>query len=246
MLITLGITHAQSVKEVILSDSGEKTEEEVRESLQCLSHSKWNLFFEHSMPDLGIQYLRDQLAKGVTQNKRYYIQVDNTHNVMYFKEGNNFFLHLNEIKDDGSEHLLMRAFLQDDFNNCIRLLPESCKWKGERVVKYIEVCEQGLVQSGDFTHDFFKVVLDQEEGTFSPLEIARAIRDCYQPKVYSIAYKCYVDGLYFNPQDAVKYLKDVQKKMEDYGFETSLDLENMEINYSKVAVEVNGMEVRLE
>lgn len=246
MFMLLGLISSQTVKQIVLSDSGEKTQDEISANLRCLSHSKWNLFFENNLPNLGIQYIRDQLSMGASENKKYYIRVNDTHNLVYFKEGHNYFINLIYSLNDGTETLLMRAFLQENFNNCIQLLPESCKWKGERIIKYIEVCEKGLVKSGEFTHDFFDLILDEDQGVFSPLEIAKAIRDCYQPNVYSIAYKCYVDGLYFDPQGAVKYLKEVQSKIEDHGFETYLDLDTMEIKYSKISVNAKNDPFYLE
>lgn len=245
-LFLISVALSQTMKEVVVSDTGEKTAEEVQAELQCVKHSKWNDFFVTNFPDLGLEYIRAQLSKGATANKKYYIQINEGHNVMYFKEGKNYFVHLNEVTDDGSDHLLMRAFLQEDFNNCIQLLPDSCKWKGHREVKYIQVCEKGIVLADGFTSDFFKVIIDEEEGEFNPLDIAKAIRDCYQPNVYSVAYKCYVDNLYFNPQDAIDYLKGVQETLENHSFNTRLDLENMQIKYVKTHIKVNGVNVELE
>lgn len=246
VFLMIGLSLSQTSKEVVLSDSGEKTAEEVQAELQCVKHSKWNDFFETNFPDLGLEYIRAQLSKGASNNKKYYIQINETHNVMYFKEGKNFFVYLNQIGDDGSDVLLMRSFLQDDFLNCIQLLPDSCKWKGDREVKYIEVCERGIVLAKGFTQDFFKVAIDDEEGQFDPLDIAKAIRNCYQPNVYSVAYECYVDNLYFDPQQAVAYMKEVQAKLETYDFNTRLDLDNMSIKYVKTHVTVNGVQVALE
>lgn len=245
-LLVIGLAMTQTIKEVVLSDDGEKTVEEVQANLECLKKTDWNDFFETNMPGLGVQYIRSQMSKGATPNKKYYIQVNESHNVMYFKEGTHYFMHLNEIQDDGSDHMLLRAFVQDDFQNCIQVLPDSCKWKGERVVKYIEVCEKGLVLAEGFTQDFFRVVLDDDEGVFSPIDIAKAIRDCYQPNIYSIAYKCYTDKLYFDPQYAVSYLKDVEANLQQHGFETKLDLETMEIKYAKTHITVNGVEVAVD
>ena len=245
-LFLLSATFAQTLKEVVLSDSGEKTAEQVQAELQCVSQSKWNDFFVTNFPDLGLEYIRAQVSKGASPNKKYYIQINESHNVMYFKEGKNFFLHLNEIADDGSDHLLMRSFLQEDFKNCIQLLPDSCKWKGQREVKYIQVCDKGIVLADGFTQDFFKVMIDEEEGEFNPVDIARAIRDCYQPNVYSVGYKCYVDGLYFDPQEAVAYMRDIQGKLEGYDFNTRLDLDNLTIKYVKTHVMVNGEAVVLD
>lgn len=246
VFLMIGLSLSQTSKEVVLSDSGEKTAEQVQAELQCVKHSKWNDFFETNFPDLGLEYIRAQLSKGASNNKKYYIQINETHNVMYFKEGKNFFVYLNQIGDDGSDVLLMRSFLQDDFLNCIQLLPDSCKWKGDREVKYIEVCERGIVLAKGFTQDFFKVAIDDEEGQFDPLDIAKAIRNCYQPNVYSVAYKCYVDNLYFDPQQAIAYMKEVQAKLETYDFNTRLDLDNMSIKYVKTHVTVNGVQVALE
>lgn len=245
-LLMIGMVLGQTTKEVVLSDSGEKTAEEVQEELQCVKHSKWNDFFETHFTDLGLEYIRAQLSKGASNNKKYYIKINQTHNVMYFKEGKNFFVYLNQIAEDGSEVLLMRSFLQDDFLNCIQLLPESCKWKGDREVKYIEVCEKGIVLAKGFTQDFFKVAIDESEGQFDPIDIAKAIRNCYQPNVYSVGYKCYIDGLYFDPAQAVAYLNEVRAKLEEYNFNTQLDLENLTIKYVKTAVTVNGVRVELE
>ena len=115
VFLIIGLALSQTSKEVLLSDSGEKTAEQVQAELQCVKHSKWNDFFTTNFPDLGIEYIRAQLSKGASNNKKYYIQINETHNVMYFKEGNNYFVHLNQISEDGSEVLLMRSFLQDDF-----------------------------------------------------------------------------------------------------------------------------------
>jgi hypothetical protein len=245
-ILMFGLATAQTTKEIVVSDSGEKTEEQVIQELQCLTHSKWNDFIQTNMPDLGVQYIRDQLYKGATQNKKYYIQVNETHNVMYFKEGSNYFLHLNEVSDDGSDHMLMRAFIDDKFGDCIRVLPESCKWKGERVVKYIEVCERGMVQAENFGLDIFNVIIDEQEGVFRPEDIIKAIRDCYQPNVYSVAYKCYRDKLYFDPQYAVNYLKEMQAKLEAHGFATKLNLEDFTIDFQKTTVTINGKEVAVD
>ncbi|MEL6702633.1 MAG: hypothetical protein AAFO58_13285, partial [Pseudomonadota bacterium] len=136
-----------------------------------------------------------------------------------------------------------RAFLEDDFRSCIKLLPESCQWKGERQVKYIEVCEKGLVQADKFTHDFFNVIMDEEDGDFFPMELVEAIRLCYQPKCYSIAFKCFRDGLFFDPQRARKYLEGVEAEMKARGFETYLDMASMSIKYQKTKIVVDGVEV---
>ena len=245
-LMMFGLAMTQTMNEIVVHDSGEKTEQDVINGLECLSHSKWNDFFQTNMPDLGVQYIRDQVSKGATANKKYYIQVNDTHNVMYFKEGLNFFIHLNQIADDGSDKMLMRAFLPDSFKDCIRVLPESCKWKGERVVKYIEVCEKGMVQAENFGIDIFKVMIDEKEGVFRPEDIIRAIRDCYQPNVYSIAYKCYRDKLYFDPEFAANYLKEVQTKLESYGFATKINLEDFTIDFQKTQIEINGEKVNVD
>lgn len=242
-LLLVGLTVSQTMKEVELSDTGEKTAEEVQASLECVKDSKWNDFFNTNLPDLGLAFIRDQLSKGASANKKYYVQVNETHNVMYFKEGNNYFIHLNEIGDDGSDVLLMRSFLQDNFQNCIQLLPDSCKWNGQREVKYIEVCEKGIELSEGFTQDFFKIALDETQGQLNPVDVVKALRDCYQPNVYSVAYKCYADGLYFDPSQAADYLRGVEKDLAAKGFETKLNLETMTIEYTRTYIEVNGEKV---
>lgn len=237
---------SQTSSEMTISDSGQKTAEEVIANLECLRLSKWNSFFETHFPSLGVEFLRSQLSKGATSNKKYYIKVDALHNIMYFKEGSNFFIHLNQISEDGSDTLLMRAFLGDDFAHCIQILPESCKWKGQREVKYIEVCERGLVFAKDFTQDFFKLDLDESEGEMDPMLIAKTFRECYQPNCYSIAFKCYTDGLYFDPRKAKEYLEGIKKKMDENGFETRIDFETMSIKYSKTKISVNDKPIDAE
>jgi hypothetical protein len=242
-LFLINVFHAQTSSEVILSDTGQKTVEEVENELQCVFQTKWGEFFATNFPDLSIQYVRDQLSKGASPNKKYYISVNSTHNIMYFKEGQNYFLHLNQISENGDEVLLMRAFVKDDFADCIKILPDSCKWKGQREVKYIQVCEKGLVLAEGFTEDFFKVMIDEEEGDFDPIQIAQAIRECYQPKCYSIGYECYTKGLYFNPKKAKTYLDGVRDKMQEHGYDVYVDYDTMNIKYTKTLVTVNGEEV---
>jgi hypothetical protein len=242
-LIIFQMTYSQTFTEMVISDTGTKSAEDVISELPCLTNSKWNEFFQTHFPGIGVQFIRDQMSNGATLNKKYYIKVDETHNVMYFKLGSNYFMHLNKINEDGSEHLLMRGFVADHFGNCIQILPESCKWKGQREVKYIEICEKGLVQAEGFAQDFVKVILDEEDGEFTPLEIAKAVRDCYKPKCYSIAYKCFQDGLYFDPVKARKYLEGVRDDMVSRGFKAFLDLETMSIKYQKLNIEVNGVAV---
>ena len=245
-LLLIGLTVAQDTREIVLSDDGEKTAEEVQASLECVKESKWNDFFNVNLPDLGFQFVRDQLTHRTSQNKKYYIQINETHNVMYFKEGNNYFMNLNEIGDNGKEVPLFRAFLQGDLQNCIQLLPDSCSWKGQRTVKYIEVCEHGIELAEGFTQDFFKIAIDETEGEMNPLDVAKALRDCYQPNVYSVAYKCYVNNLYFDPIKAVEYLKSVQSQLEGHGFTTQLNLDNLTIGYTRTHIELNGQVVPAE
>lgn len=242
MQLTLTVV-SQEKSEHVLSDTGEKTADQVLLELECLGQSHWNDLFEVHLPGKGVPFVRDHLALGATQNKKYYISVDPYHNVMYFKLGKTFFVHLNRIQENGVEHLQFRAFLEDDFRWCIKLLPESCRWKGERQVNYIEVCEKGLVRAGEFTHDFFNVVMDEEDGDFFPLELVEAIRLCYQPNCYSVGFKCFLDGLFFDPQWARKYLEGVEAEMRARDFKTYLDMASMSIKYQKTQIIVDGVEV---
>ena len=229
-LMFIAAAMSQTVNEVVVEDSGKKTEAQVIAGLECLSESKWNDFLSTNMPDLGVEFIRAQVKNGASPNKKYYIQVNESHNVMYFKEGLNYFIHLNKLNDDGSDKLLMRSFLPDNYQDCIRVLPMSCKWKGQRVVKYIEVCEKGMVQADNFGVDVFNVMIDDDQGIFRPKDIICAIRDCYQPNVYSIAYKCFQDKLYFDPKFAAEYLRTVQAQLEQQGFATKVNLEDFTID----------------
>ena len=249
VLLLIGAAVAQEdrpavkTSEVVLSDDGEKNAEQVQASLECVKDSKWNDFFTTNLPDLGFQFVRDHLSKPISQNKKYYIQINERHNVMYFKEGNNYFVNLNEIGDDGSDVLIMRSFLQGDFQNCVQLLPESCSWKGQRTVKYVEVCEHGFELAQGFKQDFFNIVIDDTEGEMNPIDVADALRDCYQPNVYSVAYQCYKNNLYFDPTKAVEYLKSVQAKLELYGFKTTLNMKTMTIEYERTALRLNNVTI---
>lgn len=245
-LMFIAAAMSQTMNEVVVEDTGKKNEAQVIAGLECLSESKWNDLISTSMPDLGVEFIRAQVKNGASPNKKYYIQVNESHNVMYFKEGHNYFIHLNKLNDDGSDKLLMRSFLPDNYQDCIRVLPMSCKWHGQRVVKYIEVCEKGMVQADNFGVDVFNVMIDDDQGVFRPEDIIAAIRDCYQPNVYSIAYKCFQDKLYFDPKFAAEYLRTVQAQLEQHGFATKVNLEDFTIDFQKTRVSINGEEVAVD
>ena len=239
IFLLICLTSCQTMREELLSDTGEKTASEVASDLQCLNTSKWQAFFQTNFPDLGIEFIRAQLQKGASPNKKYYIHVNDEHNVMYFKEGNNYFIHLNKLDPQGEDQLLMRAFQQDDFKNCIQLLPDSCVWKGQREVKYIEVCEEGGKLNQALYYDLFNLIIDEEEGVFDPGMITQAIRECYQPNVYSIGYLCYMNGMYFKPEFGVTYLNQIKDRLVSYGYEAWVDLDKMTVEFKRTIVQVN-------
>jgi hypothetical protein len=245
IIITIHAAQQQSFTEQILSDSGQKSAEEVTHSLSCVKDSKWNTFFLTNFSELGIQGVRDKLYKCGTPNKKYYLPINDSHNIMYFKIGNDIFVNLNKIQEDGTEHVIMRGFMGDNFENCIKLLPESCKWKGQREVKFIHVCEEGLIQAKGFTYGVLNIFLDEQVGQFSPFKIVRAVRDCYKPKTHSISYKCFEDGLNFDLVQAKKYLENVRDDMIKRGFKASLDMDTLSIKFQKLSLEYDEFHVEV-
>ena len=219
----------------------EKTEAEViKTELQCIRNSNYSDVLEE-LPG-GSQYLRDQLAMGAVENKRYYISVNDNYNIMYFRHGDCFFVHVNYINLEGEDEVKLKAFVTTDFGDCIRVLPEGCVWQGEREVKYVEICESGLDLSEGIKMDIFKVNVLEDSGVISPIDVWTAVRQCYQPNVYSVAFECFKKGLWFDPNQARRYMKRVSKLLQHHDYTTKLDMENYAIEYSKlkVVVKLNG------
>lgn len=226
---------AKMVRKDLSAEKEKTTEEVIQTELQCIRHSRFGDLLQNQLPN-GVQYLRDQLAMGTVENKKYYINVSDTHNVMYFRHGDCIFIHVNRITAQGEDKLKLRAFINTDFDDCIRVLPESCVWQGEREVKYVEICESGLDLSEGIKMDVFKVNILEQEGYINPIDVWEAVRECYQPNVYSVAFECFKKGLWFDPNQARTYMKKVNQLLQKYNYDTTLDMENYQINYSKLKV----------
>ena len=226
---------AKMVRKDLSVEKEKTTEEVIQTELQCIRHSRFGDMLQDQLPN-GVQYLRDQLAMGTVENKKYYINVSDTHNIMYFRHGDCIFIHVNRITNQGEDRLKLRAFISTDFDDCIRVLPESCVWQGEREVKYVEICESGLDLSEGIKMDVFKVNILEENGLIKPIDVWEAVRECYQPNVYSVAFECFKKGLWFDPNQARNYMKRVNRLLQKYKYDTVLNMEKYEIEYSKLKV----------
>jgi hypothetical protein len=238
-------TEKLEMVEQILSEEQEKTEAEIISELKCINESSYLPLFNAQWPS-GTQYLRDQLATGATNNRKFYVQLDANHKVAYFREGENYFVNvILQAQDDGEEEVVERMFVPTTLKDCIRILPASCKWKGQREVKYVEICESGLDLANGIKRDLFKVAIDSDSGTITPQDIVIAIRDCYQPNVYSIPYECFQKGLFFDHQKALDYLNMALGYFKAKGYDARILNEQMAIQYSKTAFDVtfNGENV---
>lgn len=214
------------------------TEAEVMKELTCLRNDD---VYGPMIAALGEDYLLTLIYGNVKQSKKYYVHLNDSHRLMYFKEGENTFIHIYLVKDDQSEELMRRAFLGDKSIGCIRVLPESCVWKGQREVTYEKVCESGLDIAHTMRDDMFKVSLTEEhEGQISTPEVINAINDCYRPKCYSVAYECFQKGLHFDFNDAKEFLEKKKLELQKQYYNVTIDYMTMSLKYSKLRYEVSG------
>ena len=216
----------------------EKTPQEVIQELKCMKDSAFKPIFE-ALEDKGLQYLKELFAKGVPENKRYFSAVGSDHNVMYFKIGHTIFIHFNRVNEDGTLELLQKGFYGDRSLGCIKVLPESCVWKGNRQVKYVELCESGLDVSHELRNDLFRVSISETEGVVDPQVIVQAIKKCYKPNCYSIAYECFQKGLSFDVKKAVLFMKTKVAQLKEQGYNAYIDYFHMAVKYTKVENRIN-------
>ena len=234
-MMLLSATLAQlTMEEIELSDTGVKTEEEVINELECLGSKGTGNFaaLMNASWDQGIVYLRAQLGMGATENKKYYVQLGADHNVSYFREADNFFLSINRVNEEGDDVPELKAFIPTDMDGCIRILPASCKWQGQREVKYVEVCESGVDTAEKLKQDLFRVAATDVDQTLTSVQTLIALRQCYEPKVYSIGYECMKKDLFFDHDSAIANMKVEVARLQSLGYKAELDPINMEINYS--------------
>lgn len=244
-------------KRIIWSDTEEKlTPEEIvrrgqRKGLKC--------FKDHALGDLvrdnlenGFDYLQAQLVKGVVPNKRYYLFMKNPRlKLFYFKQGENYFINLEREGEDGETELLARAFREVEIEalpgmpeeaTCIRILPENCLWKGQRSVKYEEICRSGMDVGHTLRDDLLRVNFKEhfagDRSQVDPLIIA-ALQDCYKPRCYSISYDCFRKGFAFDPQSAVKFLNEQAANFAKKGYFAQVNENNFSITYTRRRVEIN-------
>ena len=221
------------VEESIIVEEAKKTEAQIKQELKCLSDSVYKTLWTTNKMSILIQ-----LEKGVMLNKKYYMKVDETHNIMYFKQGETFFMHLNRIVDKVTT-VLEKAFYEPGAT-CARVLNSNCKWRGEREVQYTELCTSGMDVAHQIREDIFKVTIAQEDSSdLNTLKIADAIRSCYKPKCYSISYECFDKGLAMDYGHALKVLQAQTKILEENNYSATLDPYTMTIKYSKLNPELN-------
>ena len=242
MLISASLAQIK-MEEVELSDTGVKTEAEVINELQCLGSIDNYASLMNAEWDQGIVYLLAQLGMGAQENKKYYVALGDSHNVSYFKEGENYFLSVNRVNEAGDDIAQLKAFIPTSLKGCIRILPASCKWQGQREVKYVEVCESGIDISQKLKQDIFSVTASIDEQSMTPVQTLIALRECYEPKVYSIGFECLKKDLFFDHETAVASMKLEVKRLESLGYKAELVIETMEIRYSKLDLEVTTKEI---
>lgn len=214
------------------------TENEVMEKLSCL---KDHAVYGPLIQAVGEHYLQTLFYGSMTQNKKYYVMLNDSHRLMYFKEGENVFVHIYLVKEDGSEELMARGFIGDKSIGCVRVLPESCVWKGQTPVTYEQVCTSGLDAAHQIREDLFRISLTEEhDGQISTPEVINAIMDCYRPKCYSVAYECLKKGLYFDFQEAEAFLIQKRDELAAQHYSVSIDYTTMSLKYSRLSYDVEG------
>ena len=194
--------------------------------------------------------MNDQLGKGMTVNKRYYLGMEDGYNLFYFKQSDNYFIHLNQVID-GEEETLITGFREvsdavllpgmDADKVCIKELPDNCLWHGQRRVQYEEVCKSGLDLGHTLRDDIlkisFKEKLDRSDHWIDRTIIS-AIGACYRPQCYSISYGCFKKGFAFDTKKAIQFLNEQARKFTEKGFYAVVDQYNFSVKYSRRRIEI--------
>lgn len=219
------------------------------QSLKCLKHTNFGKIIKSHLQG-GFEHLNDQLGKGVTANKRYYLYMEGGYNLFYFKQRDNYFIHLNQVID-GEEETLITGFREvgdavllpgmDSDSVCIKELPDNCLWHGQRRVQYEEVCESGLDVAHTLRDDILKISfkerLNPSDDSIDPTIIA-AIAACYKPQCYSISYDCFKKGFAFDSTKALEFLTEQAKKFTEKGYFAVVNSYNFSVKYSRRRIEI--------
>ena len=230
-----------NVDEIVNSDHAQ--------SLKCLKHTNFGKIIKEHLQG-GFDHLNDQLGKGVTANKRYYLYMEGGYNLFYFKQRDNYFIHLNQVID-GEEETLITGFREvgdavllpdiDVDSVCIKELPDNCLWHGQRRVQYEEVCESGLDVAHTLRDDVLKVSFKERLNSSDSsidVTIMDAILACYKPQCYSISYDCFKKGFAFDPTKALAFLNVQAHKFTEKGYFAVVNEYNFTVKYSRQRNEI--------
>ena len=155
------------------------------------------------------QYILNHLREAITVNKRYYLAMKDNRRLMYFRQDSVFFLNLLNVDDQGEEHVLVRYFYEEGLNDCIKVLPESCKFQGSQEVSYERKCKVGSSIGTNLIQDFVNISTSSTTEEASVDEIITAFDECYKPACYNIPFECLRHSLDYDRNEILTQLNTI-------------------------------------